>query len=129
MLDTNIASDLIRNPGGRAAGHLANRGVAGICISIMTAAELRYGAERRNSRRLSLEVDGFLARIEVMPFDQPADAAYGRLRAALTAAGTPIGPIGCLIAAHALALQARLVTDNVREFSRAPGLMIENWLA
>jgi tRNA(fMet)-specific endonuclease VapC len=128
MLDTNIASDLIRNPHGRAAARLAVHGQEGVCLSIMTAAELRYGAAKKASAALSLRVHGLLARIEVVPFDLPGDTEYGSLRATLAVAGTPIGPMDLLIAAHALALDVTLVTDNVSEFKRVPRLKIENWL-
>ncbi len=117
MLDTNIVSDLMRNPGGRAAGRLAAHGSAGICLSIITSAELRYGAARKGSPTLS-------ARLNAVP----ADTTYGVLRAGLAAAGTPIGPNDLLIAAHALSLNVTLVTHNVAEFTRVPGLTVENWL-
>ena len=129
MLDTNIVSDLIRNPQGQAAKRLAVHGDEGICLSIIVAAELRFGAAKRASTRLSARVETILATVDVLPFDQPGDARYGELRATLEASGTPIGPTDLFIAAHALALQVMLVTDNVEEFRRVPGLVVENWLA
>lgn len=129
MLDTNVVSDLIRNPGGKVAQHIAKVGVHGLAVSIITAAELRFGAAKRGSSRLTSRIEEVLERIPPLPLDVPADAAYGDIRAALEAAGAPIGPNDMLIAAHARALDTTLVTANVGEFSRVPGLKIENWLA
>lgn len=128
MLDTNMVSDLIRDPGGKAAARLAAHGDEGVCLSIVTAAELRYGAAKRRSARLSSRVEAVLAAVDVLPFDAPADAEYGGLRARLEAAGTPIGPTDLFIAAHALALRVMLVTHNTSEFGRVRGLKIEDWL-
>ncbi len=128
MLDTNIVSDLIRNPQGQVAEKLAAHGTSGVCISIIVAAELRYGTVKKRSPRLQSRVEGILERMDVLPFDRPCDAEYGRLRAKLEAAGTPIGPNDMFIAAHALAIGAFLITDNLREFQRVPGLKAENWL-
>jgi tRNA(fMet)-specific endonuclease VapC len=129
MLDTNIVSDLVRSPQGRVFDRIAAVDGEGVCVSIITAAELRYGCARKGSARLSAQVDAILGSIEVLPFDVPADAEYGGIRAALEAAGTPIGPNDLLIAAHARAVDATLVTGNVGEFARVGGLLIENWLA
>src|SRR5271166_2026069 len=118
MLDTNIVSDLIRNPQGHAAGKLAERGDDDICVSIITAAELRYGAAKKASARLEARVNAVLGVIDVLPFDLPADAEYGMIREELEAAGTPIGPTDLFIAAHARALDLTLVTRNVSEFRR-----------
>ncbi len=129
MLDTNIVSDLIRNPVGRVAEQLLLHGNDGLCLSIITAAELRYGAAKKGSDRLSARVSAVLGTLDILPFDSPADAEYGKLRAALEAAGTPIRPTDLFIAAHALALQVTLVTHNVSEFRWVRGLTVENWLA
>ena len=130
LLDTNVLSDLMRNPGGAAACRLAAAagGEDVVATSIVVAAELRYGAARRGSRRLSDQVEALLAHIPVLALEPPADAAYGRLRAGLEAAGTPIGYNDTFIAAHALAAGRVLVTANLREFARVPGLAVENWL-
>ncbi len=128
MLDTNIVSDLMRNPGGQAAVRLAQHGDQGVCLSIITAAELRYGAARRGSARLSARVETVLSAAEIVPFDMPADMHYGRLRARLEQQGTPIGPNDLLIAAHALALDVTLITANVAEFARVGELRVDNWL-
>ena len=129
MLDTNIVSDLIRNPQGRAAERLQRHGEAGICVSIITAAELRYGAAKRGSVRLQRRVEVVLSTIDVLPLDVPADAEYGVIRAELEAAGQPIGPTDLFIAAHARAIGVTLVTHNVGEFRRVRGLTVENWPA
>jgi tRNA(fMet)-specific endonuclease VapC len=129
MLDTNIVSDLIRNPQGQVAEKLAAHGTSGVCISIIVAAELRYGAAKKGSARLQSRVEGVLERMDVLPFDRPCDDEYGRLRATLEAAGTPIGPTDMFIAAHALAIKAALITDNLRKFRRVPRLSVANWLA
>lgn len=129
MLDTNIVSDLVRRPQGRVFDRIAAVNGEGVCVSIITAAELRYGCIRKGSPRLSAQVDAILGSIEILPFDVPADAEYGGIRTALEAAGTPIGPNDLLIAAHARAVDATLVTANVGEFTRVGDLRVENWLA
>ena len=128
MLDTNIVSDLIRNPAGRATARLRQHGEAGICVSIITAAELHYGAAKRGSARLMNRVDAVLSTMDVLPFDMPADKEYGRIRAELEAVGQPIGPTDLFIAAHAYATGVTLVTHNVQEFRRVQGLKLEDWL-
>lgn len=129
MLDTNIISELARNPQGSVADEIARVGPEAICVSIITAAELRFGCAKKGSARLEAQIDAILAAVEVRAFDVPADAEYGAIRAGLEASGTPIGPNDLLIAAHARATGAVLVTANVGEFSRVPALVVENWLA
>ena len=129
MLDTNIVSDMMRNPAGNVAAHIARVGEDTLCLSIVTAAELRFGAAKSGSSRLLARVEAVLARVPVLPLDVPADAEYGGIRARLEAAGQPIGPNDLLIAAHATAVGATLVTANLGEFQRIPGLKLENWTA
>ena len=129
MLDTNIISDLIRNPQGRAAKRIAKAGEDNICTSIIVAAELRYGCAKSGSQRLLKAVEDLLGEINVLPLDVPADAEYGGIRAELEAAGKPIGSNDLLIAAHAYATGATIVTANRDEFKRIRGLKVENWLA
>ena len=129
MLDTNIISDLIRNPQGRAAKRIAKVGEDNICTSIIVAAELRYGCTKSGSTRLLRAVEELLGEIEVLPLEVPADAEYGGIRSELEAAGKPIGGNDLLIAAHACAVQATIVTANTDEFKRIRGLSVENWLA
>jgi tRNA(fMet)-specific endonuclease VapC len=129
LLDTNILSDLIRNPQGRAARRIAKVGEDQICTSIIVAAELRYGCAKSGSRRLIQAVEELLSEIDILPFDVPADAAYGMIRTALEVSGQPIGGNDLLIAAHAQAIAATVVTANEGELKRIRGLKVENWLA
>jgi tRNA(fMet)-specific endonuclease VapC len=133
LLDTNIVSDLVRNPQGKVARHVRTVGEKQVCTSIIVAAELRYGADKKGSPRLSSQLDAVLGALEVLPFETPADTSYGLLRTRLEQAGTPIGANNLLnndllIAAQALALGYTIVTDNEREFSRVKGLRLQNWL-
>ncbi|MFK7892376.1 MAG: type II toxin-antitoxin system VapC family toxin [Granulosicoccus sp.] len=127
MLDTNVISDLIRDPMGKVSHQIENEGESSICSSIIVASELRYGVAKSGSEALSLRVDAALSSIDILPFDTPADAQYGKLRAQLAIKGKSIGPNDLLIAAHALSLGLTLVTDNVREFKRVKGLAVVNW--
>jgi tRNA(fMet)-specific endonuclease VapC len=129
MLDTNIISDLIRNPQGRVARRIAKAGEDNICTTIVVAAELRYGSAKSGSKRLHKAVEDLLGEIKVLPLDVPADAEYGGIRSELEAAGMPIGSNDLLIAAHACAVGATIVTANADEFKRVRGLKVENWLA
>lgn len=128
MLDTNIISSLLRNPDGNAAKRIADVGPDAICVSIITAAELRYGCAKKGSAKLLAHVEALLESVQVLALDAPADAEYGGIRAELEAAGKTIGPNDLLIAAHAYAVGAILVTDNTGEFSRVRGLRVENWI-
>lgn len=128
LLDTNIISDLIRNPLGLTMARIRDVGEAQVCTSIIVAAELRHGAEKRGSPRLKAQVEAVLERLEIMPFKAPADAVYGLLRCNLERAGQPIGGNDLLIAAHAVTLGCTLVTANEREFARVEGLHCQNWL-
>jgi tRNA(fMet)-specific endonuclease VapC len=129
MLDTNIVSDLIRNPQGKVAKRIAKLGEDNICTSIIVAAELRYGCAKSGSKRLLKAVEDLLDEINVLPFEVPADTEYGGIRAKLEVAGKPIGGNDLLIAAHAHAIGATIVTANAGEFKRIFGLNVENWLA
>jgi tRNA(fMet)-specific endonuclease VapC len=128
MLDTNIISDLIRNPRGKAAKRIARAGETNICTSIIVAAELRYGCAKSGSQRLRKAIEDLLGEISVLPFDAPADAEYGAIRSTLEADGTPIGSNDLLIAAHARATGSTIVTANAGEFKRVGSLKVENWL-
>ena len=129
LLDTNILSDLVRHPQGRIAERLIQEGEGSVCTSIIVASELRFGAAKCVSPRLTAQLEAVLSALDILPFEEPADRRYGELRDHLERQGTPIGPNEMLIAAHALALGLAVVTDNVREFSRIPWLYLENWLA
>jgi len=131
LLDTDICIYMLNQRPGfeEILKRLDGRSQGEVIISAITLAELRFGiaaSKRRdfNSARLEL----FLALFEVVPFDEHAAVAYGLLRMYLQARGTPIGPLDTLIAGHALSRNAAVVTNNVREFSRVPDLVLENWL-
>jgi len=128
LLDTNILSDLVRNPQGVVAARIAKAGEDTVCTSVIVAAELRYGAKKSNSKKLAERIDLILSALEILPLEPPADRQYAALRHHLTRQGIPIGPNDLLIAAHALASDLTVVTANVGEFSRVPGLKVENWL-
>jgi len=128
LLDTNILSDLVRHPQGAVYAQIRKAGETAIVTSVIVAAELRFGALKKGSSRLSAQLEAVLDRVTILPFDQPADVEYAKLRVALEAAGTIIGANDMLIAAHALSIGSILVTGNESEFRRVPGLTMENWL-
>ena len=129
LLDTNILSDLVRRPQGVIAARIADVGEAAICTSLIVAAELRYGAARAGSDRLTRQLEVILSYLPVLSLDPPADRAYAAIRTHLEQAGTPIGGNDLLIAAQAQSLGLIVVTANVKEFSRVPDLAVENWLS
>jgi tRNA(fMet)-specific endonuclease VapC len=129
LLDTNICIQIIRQKPGRLLSRLTALPVGDVGLSTITVAELQVGVRKsrdpgRNAEALAL----FLLPLEIAAFDYAAAEAYGHIRAALESAGTQIGPLDTLIAGHAVSLKATLVTNYVAEFSRVPGLRIENWL-
>ena len=128
LLDTNILSDLVRNPQGKISAQITKAGEDSICTSIVVAAELRYGAAKSNSAKLAERIDLILSALEILPLETPADHQYATIRHHLTRQGTLIGPNDLLIAAHALANNLTVVTANAGEFTRVPGLKVENWL-
>jgi tRNA(fMet)-specific endonuclease VapC len=128
LLDTNILSDLIRNPRGAVRRRLDSVRNDQVVTSIIVAGELRYGAAKKRSASLEGKVQHMLKSVAVMPFEHPADVLYGDLRAKLERTGRQIGNNDLLIAAHALATGCTLVTDNLREFARVESLVVENWL-
>ena len=129
LLDTNILSDLVRNPSGQVMRRIDAVGEDAVFTSIIVAAELRYGAAKRRSRTLTDRIEALLSELRVLSLDAPTDARYGAARADLEAKGMTIGHNDLLIAAHGLALGATVVTANVREFRRVGGLKVENWLS
>ncbi|KQT57678.1 transcriptional regulator [Methylobacterium sp. Leaf456] len=128
LLDTNILSALVRAPRGPVAERIRQAGETQVYTSVIVAAELRYGAARKGSDRLSRQVEAVLGSIRIAGWNEPADRTYAGLRLGLERAGTPIGGNDLLIGAQALADGSVLVTDNTREFERIIGLTIENWL-
>ena len=128
LLDTNIVSDLVRNPQGRISQRIRTVGEAQVCTSIIVAAELRYGSAKKGSPRLAAQLDAVLSALEVLAFEAPADTTYGSLRARLEQSGRLIGANDLLLAAQALSLGHVLVTGNEGEFAGVSGLSCENWL-
>ncbi len=129
LLDTNICIYLIKQKPPEVRQHFERLAVGDIGISAITVAELMYGvqkSQRREQNRNALEQ--FLLPLVVAPFDTRAATVYGNLRAELEARGTPIGALDMLIAAHALALNVTLVTNNTKEFRRVPALKLANWV-
>ena len=129
LLDTNICIELIRSRSAKILRRLQKCQIGQVGISSITLAELQYGVYKsRDPQRNKMALVEFCAPLEIPPFDDRAASIYGQIRTAIEEAGKPIGPMDMLIAAHALALGAILVTNNHREFARVPKLHIENWL-
>jgi tRNA(fMet)-specific endonuclease VapC len=128
LLDTNILSHLVRQPQGPVAARIAEVGEANVLTSVIVACELRYGAAKRGSRRLTRQVEAILGALTIRPLESDVERVYAAIRVALEKKGTPIGAHDMLIAAHARTIDAVCVTDNVAEFNRIPALKVENWL-
>jgi tRNA(fMet)-specific endonuclease VapC len=131
LIDTNVLSEIVKNPGGRAAREhqrVTEDSANEVLISIIAACELRFGVMKKGSSRLAARIDELLAGTRIASLNAGADQTYAHLRADLERRGQIIGQNDMLIAAHAIALEAILVTDNVREFRRVKGLRVENWL-
>ena len=128
LLDTNILSHLVRDSSGNIAKRIAEAGQEHIATSIIVAAELRYGVAKGGFPRLHHQVEALLDVLHILPFEEPADKVYSRLRVDLARTGQMIGPNDLLIAAQAVALGLTIVTDNEREFARIEELRWENWL-
>ncbi|MBB1248178.1 type II toxin-antitoxin system VapC family toxin [Rhizobium sp. G21] len=128
MLDTNIVSDMLRNPQGHAVQRGEAEGKSALCLSVITACELKYGIYKRASQALRSRISVFLEDISILALEPEVDETYALLRLDLERRGKPIGPNDLLIAAHARSLDLTLVTDNIREFSRLDGLKLENWI-
>lgn len=128
LLDTNIVSDIVRNPQGAVAARIAEMGEQQVCTSIVVASELRFGAEKSGSTRLKRQLEAVLGALDVLPLETPVDRHYAEIRSTLEKSGQPIGPNDLLIASHARALGLTIITANVAEFARVPGLAVENWL-
>ena len=128
LLDTDVLSDLVRHPRGPVSARIDDVGEDRILTSVVVVGELRYGARRSGSGALVSRVEGLLAHVRVAPLASAVAFQYARVRAELAASGTPIGPNDLWIAAHALALEATVVTGNTREFARVPRLEVVDWL-
>lgn len=129
LLDTNILSDLARQPQGRVFAALQGREPHTACTSIVVAAEISFGVQRNGSDKLRRQMQLIMSRVPVLPLQSPAEEHYADIRTEFERAGTPIGSNDLLIAAHARSLGLTLVTHNQREFQRVPGLVVEDWLA
>ena len=128
LIDTNILSDLIKNADGVSARRAIELGGSrAVYTSVIVVAELRFGLAKRKAQRLEAQLELVLREIVVAPFEHPMDCVYADVRADLEGRGTPIGANDLWIAAQALHDQSVLVTDNLREFARVPGLTVENW--
>jgi len=128
MLDTNICIYIINQRPPQVRARFEGLRYGAVVVSSITGAELAFGVAKSGSPRNQDALEKFLAPLEVLPFDSEAMYAYGALRARLQAGGQPIGALDTLIAAHALAVGATLVTNNLAEFDRVPRLACENWV-
>ncbi len=129
LLDTNICIYIINRRPPAVFERFAGLRVGEVAISSITGAELMFGVEKSGSSRNRDALEKFMAPLEILPFDEAAMRAYGALRAALSRSGTPIGALDLLIGAHALSRGLTLVSNNLREFERLPGLRLANWIA
>ena len=126
LLDTDTVSYALRGEG-QVAGRITAHKPSELCISAISLAELRYGADRKGSRRLHALINTFATALEVVGFAEEAALEFGRIGTILAERGTPIGEFDVLIAAHAASLRCTLVTNNLRHFSKVPGIAVENW--
>lgn len=127
LLDTNVVSALITRPHGTEADRVRAAGEEAVCTSLIVAGELRYGAARKGSARLTGQMEVVLGALEVLSLDSPVEAEYAAIRCEVERAGTPIGPNDLWIAAHARARELVVVTANKRAFERVSGLAVEDW--
>ena len=128
LLDTNICIYALRNRPSGVLQKLQSVGRQAVALSVVTVLELRQGAEKSQQAAANhSRLDLFLHAMKILPFDEEAALVGARIRAHLERQGTPIGDFDSLIAAHALARELILVTNNLREFDRVPGLQTENW--
>jgi tRNA(fMet)-specific endonuclease VapC len=127
LLDTNTVSFHIRRSAPALQRRLRRTPAAEVALSVVTEMELRYGLARNPGLKSARLVEEFLSGVTVLPLTSDVAKHYGAARAALESRGTPIGPLDLMIAAHALAIDATLVTNNLREFRRVPGLTAVDW--
>jgi len=129
MLDTDICSYILRTRPISALEKFSITPISDISVSIITAAELFYGAVRKPSKKLDLNiVEKFLSKISVLNWDADAAKEYAKIRTELEKKGKPIGNMDMMIAAHALSIKAILVSNNLRHFANVPKLKTENWV-
>ena len=128
MLDTNMCIYIIKQHPEQVLKKFVTLPIGDICISSVTMAELMYGVHKsHHQKKNKTALTEFLSPVDIMPFDEEVTDYYGRIRAYLGSKGTPIGALDMMIAAHAQCLGSILVTNNKSEFSRVPGLLIEDW--
>ena len=127
LLDTNIVSFHIRESSAKLQRRLRRVDASTVALSVVTEMEIRYGLARNPSLGIKDMIEEFLAGITILPLDSAVAATYARVRAHLETKGTPIGPLDLMIAAHALSIDATLVTHNAKEFRRVPGLNVADW--
>jgi tRNA(fMet)-specific endonuclease VapC len=128
LLDTNIISQMMRDPGGIVTQKIATVGEKSVFTSLLAIAEVRFGIEKKQSQKLAKALDWLLPFLSVEPWTDPADRHYAALRADIEAKGLPVDQLDMLLAAQALADGATMVTDNEKHFRHIPGLKVENWL-
>jgi tRNA(fMet)-specific endonuclease VapC len=126
MLDTDISSYIIRRRPEPLVEHFERHADA-ICVSVITAAELRFGVEKSKSAKLAGLVENYLERLSILDWTSTVTPHYARIRAALERLGKPIGNADLMIAAHAVSEGATVVTNNVRHFANVPGLKVQEW--
>ncbi|MCR9124171.1 MAG: type II toxin-antitoxin system VapC family toxin [Phyllobacteriaceae bacterium] len=127
LLDTNALSQLANNPSGAAAQHMRRGAIEDVVTSVIVACEIEYGLAKKQSVKLTRQMRAILDAIPILAFKAPAHVFYGRLRSELSDTGKTLSPNDMLIAAHALSLDATLVTDD-RAFEGVPSLRVENWM-
>jgi tRNA(fMet)-specific endonuclease VapC len=128
MLDTNVCIYVIKEHPASVVERFTSLPVGDVGISVITLAELEYGVSKSSRPARNREaLDLFISPLDVASFDRQATAIYGKLRTVPERKGQPIGSMDLLIAAHAISLDVRLITHNVKEFRRVPGLRIEDW--
>ena len=128
MLDTDMCSYIIKEHPESVRQRFQTLAMEQLCISVVTYAELIYGVERSSSKRVNRPIiEDFVRHLDVMDWDTEAADQYGVIRAELEAAGTPIGAMDMMIAAHAKSIKAVLVTNNQKHFTKVRGLKIDNW--
>jgi len=129
MLDTNICSYILKSRPPSVKAHFEQVGTRALCLSTVVLAELYYGAARHpQGPSIRLEIDDFVSRLAVIPWDETAADHYGYIRATMEKDGTPIGAMDMMIAAHARSQGATLASNNTRHFDKVPGLLITNWV-
>ncbi|MGE0455883.1 MAG: type II toxin-antitoxin system VapC family toxin [Vicinamibacteria bacterium] len=126
LLDADTVSYALRGHG-QAAARILEHVPSDLCISSITLAELRFGAERKKSQKLRKAIRSFVKDLTVLPFDEAAAERFAEVAAGLAGKGSPIGILDTLVAAQALSRGLTVVTNNTRHFRRVPGLRVENW--